>query len=208
MLEKETKIFMHENDLPSNLRLGNVLAVDTETMGLNPHRDRLCLIQLNDGGENTHLVKVSKNLKPAPNICKLLSDHKKQKLFHFARFDVAILSKSFGITINNIYCTKIASKLARTYTDRHSLKSLCEELLSIQLSKEEQSSDWGSSTLSEKQMKYAANDVLYLHTIKEKLDLILQREDRVELAKSCFDFINTQVCLDLNGWNNQNIFDH
>jgi len=208
LLEKETKIFMHENDLPSNLRLGNVLAVDTETMGLNPHRDRLCLIQLNDGGENTHLVKVSKNLKPAPNICKLLSDHKKQKLFHFARFDVAILSKSFGITINNIYCTKIASKLARTYTDRHSLKSLCEELLSIQLSKEEQSSDWGSSTLSEKQMKYAANDVLYLHTIKEKLDLILQREDRVELAKSCFDFINTQVCLDLNGWNNQNIFDH
>jgi len=208
LLEKETKIFMHENDLPSNLRLGNVLAVDTETMGLNPHRDRLCLIQLNDGGENTHLVKVSKNLKPAPNICKLLSDHKKQKLFHFARFDVAILSKSFGITINNIYCTKIASKLARTYTDRHSLKSLCEELLSIQLSKEEQSSDWGSSTLSKKQMKYAANDVLYLHTIKEKLDLILQREDRMELAKSCFDFINTQVCLDLNGWNNQNIFDH
>jgi ribonuclease D len=208
VLEKETKIFMHENDLPSNLKLGDILAIDTETMGLNPHRDRLCLIQLNDGGENTHLVKISKNLTPAPNICKLLSDHKKQKLFHFARFDVAILSKSFGITINNIYCTKIASKLARTYTDKHSLKSLCEELLSLQLSKEEQSSDWGSSTLTEKQEKYAANDVLYLHTIKEKLDLILEREDRMELAKSCFDFINTQVCLDLNGWNNQNIFDH
>ena len=208
MLEKETKIFMHENDLPSNLKLGDILAVDTETMGLNPHRDRLCLIQLNDGGGNTHLVKISKNLNPAPNICKLLSDHKIQKLFHFARFDVAILSKSFGITINNIYCTKIASKLARTYTDKHSLKSLCEELLSLQLSKEEQSSDWGSSTLTEKQEKYAANDVLYLHTIKEKLDLILEREDRMELAKSCFDFINTQVCLDLNGWNNQNIFDH
>jgi len=208
VLEKGTKIFMHENDLPSNLKLGDILAIDTETMGLNPHRDRLCLIQLNDGGENTHLVKISKNLNPAPNICKLLSDHKKQKLFHFARFDVAILSKSFGITINNIYCTKIASKLARTYTDKHSLKSLCEELLSLQLSKEEQSSDWGSSTLTEKQEKYAANDVLYLHTIKEKLDLILEREDRMGLAKSCFDFINTQVCLDLNGWNNQNIFDH
>ena len=203
-----SKIYLYNDDLPSDLRLSNQVAIDTETLGLNPARDRLCLIQINDGDDCTHLIRVSSPINPAPNLVKILENDKIQKLFHFARFDVAVLTKSFDISINNIYCTKIASKIARTYTGKHSLKSLCEDLLNITLSKEEQSSDWGSEQLTENQKKYAANDVIYLHEIKQCLDSMLERENRIDLAKSCFEFINTQVELDLRGWGNQNIFDH
>ena len=202
------KIYLHNNDIPENISLGNQIAIDTETLGLNPSRDRLCLVQINDGSEYTHLIRVSSQINPAPNLIKILESKKIQKLFHFARFDVAVMTKSFGVTVNNIYCTKIASKIARTYTDKHSLKSLCDELLNISLSKDEQSSDWGAEKLTENQKKYAANDVIYLHKIKQALDSILERENRIDLAKSCFEFINTQVELDLRGWGNQNIFDH
>ena len=202
------KIYLHNDDIPDNISLGNQIAIDTETLGLNPSRDRLCLVQINDGNEYTHLIRVSSQINPAPNLIKILESKKIQKLFHFARFDVAVMTKSYGVTVNNIYCTKIASKIARTYTDKHSLKSLCDELLNISLSKEEQSSDWGAEKLTENQKKYAANDVIYLHKIKQALDLILERENRNDLAKSCFEFINTQVELDLRGWSNQNIFDH
>jgi len=204
----KSKIHLYNDDLPSDLQLSNQVAIDTETLGLNPARDRLCLIQINDGGDSTHLIRVSSPINPAPNLIKILQSEKIQKLFHFARFDVAVITKSYGISINNIYCTKIASKIARTYTDKHSLKSLCEELLNISLSKEEQSSDWGTENLTESQKKYAANDVIYLHKIKECLDSMLERENRIDLAKSCFEFINTQAELDLRGWGNQNIFDH
>ena len=202
------KIYLHNDDIPENISLGSQIAIDTETLGLNPSRDRLCLIQINDGNERTHLIRVSSQINPAPNLIKILESKKIQKLFHFARFDVAVMTKSYGVTVNNIYCTKIASKIARTYTDKHSLKSLCDELLNISLSKEEQSSDWGAEKLTENQKKYAAYDVIYLHKIKQALDLILERENRIDLAKSCFEFINTQVELDLRGWGNQNIFDH
>ena len=202
------KIYLHNDDIPKNISLGNQIAIDTETLGLNPSRDRLCLVQINDGSECTHLIRVSSQINPAPNLIKILESKKIQKLFHFARFDVAVMTKSYGVTVNNIYCTKIASKIARTYTDKHSLKSLCDELLNISLSKEEQSSDWGAEKLTENQKKYAANDVIYLHKIKQALDSILERENRIDLAKSCFEFINTQVELDLRGWGNQNIFDH
>ncbi|RZO34200.1 MAG: ribonuclease D [Hyphomicrobiales bacterium] len=202
------KIYLHNDDIPENISLGNQIAIDTETLGLNPSRDRLCLVQINDGNEFTHLIRVSSKINPAPNLIKILESKKIQKLFHFARFDVAVMTKSYGVTVNNIYCTKIASKIARTYTDKHSLKSLCDELLNISLSKEEQSSDWGAEKLTENQKKYAANDVIYLHKIKQALDSILERENRIDLAKSCFEFINTQVELDLRGWGNQNIFDH
>ena len=208
MESKLSKIYIHHDDLPSDLCLTNQVAIDTETLGLNPARDRLCLIQINDGKEGTHLIRISSPIKPAPNLIKILESKKIQKLFHFARFDVAVMTKSYGITINNIYCTKIASKIARTYTDKHSLKSLCDELLNITLSKEEQSSDWGAKELTDSQKKYAANDVIYLHKIKQCLDSMLERENRIDLAKSCFEFINTQVELDLRGWGNQNIFDH
>ena len=202
------KIYLYNDDIPDNISLGNQIAIDTETLGLNPSRDRLCLVQINDGSEYTHLIRVSSQINPAPNLIKILESKKIQKLFHFARFDVAVMTKSYGVTVNNIYCTKIASKIARTYTDKHSLKSLCDELLNISLSKEEQSSDWGAEKLTENQKKYAANDVIYLHKIKQALDSILERENRIDLAKSCFEFINTQVELDLRGWGNQNIFDH
>ncbi len=201
-------IEMHFDDLPNNIDLGNIIAVDTETLGLNPNRDRLCLIQINSGNSKTHLIKIDKEIKLAPNLSKILEDEKILKIFHFARFDVAVLNKTYGVTTNNIYCTKIASKIARTYTDRHGLKDLCKELLDIELSKEQQSSDWGSKELSNTQQTYAANDVIYLHDIKKKLDLILSRENRLELAYACFKFIKTQVELDLRGWHNQNIFDH
>ncbi len=203
-----TKIYLHHDDLPSGLSLSNQIAIDTETLGLNTSRDRLCLIQINDGNDSTHLIKISSPIAPAPNLIKILENKEIQKLFHYARFDVAVITNSYGVSIKNIYCTKIASKIARTYTDKHSLKSLCDELLNVTLSKEEQSSDWGADMLTESQKKYAANDVIYLHKIKERLDLILERESRTDLAKSCFEFINTQVQLDLRGWGNQNIFDH
>jgi ribonuclease D len=201
------KIKYYENDLPESLDLGNVIAIDTETMGLNPARDRLCLVQLSSGNGTCHLVKIIDLRKKPKNLLKLLNNVKVQKIFHFARFDVAVLKHTYDINIKNIYCTKIASKLARTYTDKHGYKDLCRELLNKTISKVEQSSDWGGK-LSKDQKKYAASDVLHLHKIKKKLDSILVREDRTNLAKACFEFISHRTDLDLYGWQDVDIFKH
>ena len=201
------KIKYYENDLPESLDLGNVIAIDTETMGLNPARDRLCLVQLSSGNGTCHLVKIIDLRKKPKNLLKLLNNVKVQKIFHFARFDVAVLKHTYDINIKNIYCTKIASKLARTYTDKHGYKDLCRELLNETISKVEQSSDWGGK-LSKDQKKYAASDVLHLHKIKKKLDSILVREDRTNLAKACFEFISHRTDLDLYGWQDVDIFKH
>ena len=201
------KIKYYENDLPKNLDLGNVIAIDTETMGLNPSRDRLCLIQLSSGNGTCHLLKILDLRKKPLNLIKLLKNDKILKIFHYARFDIGVLRNSFKIDINNIYCTKIASRLVRTYTDKHGYKDLCREILNVSISKIEQSSDWGGK-LSKEQKKYAATDVLYLHQIKDKLDLMLEREKRTDLAKSCFDFIIHRASLDLGGWLEIDIFKH
>ena len=201
------KIKYYENDLPKNLDLGNIVAIDTETMGLNPARDRLCLVQLSDGNGICHLVKIIDLKKKPTNLLKLLNNSKIQKIFHFARFDVAVLKYTYKINIKNIYCTKIASKLARTYTDKHGYKDLCRELLNITISKIEQSSDWGGK-LSKDQKEYAATDVLHLHKIKKKLDSILERENRIKMANACFEFISHRTDLDLNGWQDEDIFKH
>lgn len=194
-------ITLHKHDLPDDHDLGNIVAIDTETMGLNPARDRLCLVQLSSGDGNAHLVQISDPVQhDAPNLKALISDPNVQKLFHFARFDVAILKKSFGVECPNIYCTKIASKLVRTYTDRHGLKNICRELLGVEISKQFQSSDWGVEELSSEQMNYAASDVYYLHRLKLILDKMLEREGRTALAQSCFDFLQTRGDLDLLGW--------
>ncbi len=200
-------ITLHKNDIPDNLDLGSVVAIDTETMGLKPRRDRLCLIQLSAGDGQAHLVQMFDRNYDAPNLKKLIADPKVLKLFHFARFDVAVLRKFLDVECPNIYCTKIASKLARTYTDKHGLKHLCKELLDIEISKNQQSSDWGSEELSTEQMNYAANDVYYLHKIKAVLDKMLEREGRADLAKACFDFVETRARLDLEGWY-VDIFEH
>ena len=201
------KIKLYQDDIPMNLNLGSVVAIDTETMGLNPLRDKLCLIQISSGNNICHLLKIN-NIKLKPkNLIKILTNNKCQKIFHFARFDVAILKHNFKINIKNIYCTKIASKLARTYTDKHGYKDLCKELLNKSISKVEQSSDWGGD-LTKKQQEYAATDVLYLHKIKNQLDKILEREGRIKLAKSCFEFIEQRTNLDLMGWADQDIFKH
>ena len=201
------KIKYYENDLPENLDLGNIVAIDTETMGLNPARDRLCLVQLSDGNGICHLVKIIDLRKKPLNLLKLLNNSKIQKIFHFARFDVAVLKYTYKINIKNIYCTKIASKLARTYTDKHGYKDLCRELLNETISKIEQSSDWGGK-LSRDQKEDAATDVLHLHKIKKKLDTILERENRIKMAKACFEFISHRTDLDLNGWQDEDIFKH
>ncbi len=201
------KIKYYENDLPENLDLGSIVAIDTETMGLNPARDRLCLVQLSSGDGISHLVKIIDLRKKSKNLLKLLNNSKIQKIFHFARFDVAILKHTFKINIKNIYCTKIASKLVRTYTDKHGYKDLCRELLNETISKVEQSSDWGGK-LTKEQKKYAATDVLYLHKIKKKLDLMLERENRVNIANACFEFISHRTDLDLYGWQEVDIFKH
>ena len=201
------KIKYYENDLPENLDLGNIVAIDTETMGLNPARDRLCLVQLSNGNGICHLVKIIDLRKKPSNLLKLLNNSKIQKIFHFARFDVAVLKYTYKINIKNIYCTKIASKLARTYTDKHGYKDLCRELLNETISKIEQSSDWGGK-LSRDQKEYAATDVLHLHKIKKKLDTILERENRIKMAKACFEFISHRTDLDLNGWQDEDIFKH
>ena len=201
------KIKYYENDLPENLDLGSIVAIDTETMGLNPARDKLCLIQLSSGNGICHLVKIIDSRKKPKNILKLLNNSKVQKIFHFARFDVAVLKHTYNINIKNIYCTKIASKLARTYTDKHGYKDLCRELLNVTISKIEQSSDWGGK-LSEDQKKYAATDVLHLHKIKKKLDSILERENRTKIANACFEFISHRTDLDLYGWQDVDIFKH
>ncbi len=200
--------YLHHGDLPDGLDLGSVIAVDSETMGLNPVRDRLCVVQLSDGNGDAHLVKFDGENFDAPNLCALLEDPEKVKIFHFARFDVAAFMMYLEIETAPVYCTKIASKLVRTYTDRHGLKDLTRELLGIEISKKEQSSDWGAAKLSQAQIDYAASDVLHLHKIKERLDEMLAREERTELAQSCFDFLTTRSLLDLSGWQDTDIFAH
>ena len=201
-------INLYIGDLPSNLDLGTTVAIDSETMGLKPHRDRLCLIQLSSGDGNAHLVKFEQQNYNAPNLVKLLENSDITKIFHYARFDVAVINKYLQVQIDSIYCTKIASKLVRTYTDKHGLKDLCKELLRLDLSKQQQSSDWGAKDLTEEQKIYAASDVLYLHKIKEILDQRLLREERNELADFCFKFLQTRANLDLIGFENEDIFSH
>jgi ribonuclease D len=198
-------ISLHEQDLPAGLELGPTIAVDTETMGLRPERDRLCLVQLSAGDGDCHLVRFS-DAYDAPNLVRLLADPMVLKMFHFARFDLGMLRRHLGVACRPVYCTKIASKLARTYTDRHGLKELCQELLGIDLSKQMQSSDWGAPELSEAQLSYAANDVLHLHRLRERLDAMLEREGRRELAAACFEFLPRRAELDLAGWPDADIF--
>ena len=200
--------FLYQGDLPDNLDLGPVVAIDCETMGLNPHRDRLCLVQMSGGDGNAHLVQVALWQDQAPNLCRMLQDPKVLKLFHFGRFDIAALYHAFGALTEPVYCTKIASKLTRTYTDRHGLKNLLQELLSVDISKQQQSSDWGADELSDAQMDYAASDVLYLHQLREALNIRLAREGRTEIAQRCFDFLPTRAQLDLAGWPEIDIFAH
>ena len=202
------KIKLHKNDLPENIKLNNSIAIDTEAMGLNYLRDRLCLVQLTDNNGTCHLIKIESKLYKPTNLIKILKNKKIVKIFHYARFDVALLKHSFSVNIENIYCTKIASKLARTYTDKHGYKDLCKELLNKEISKTEQTTNWGQKKLTLEQQKYAATDVFYLHKIKEKLDKILIKENRMNLAKNCFNFIKTRTELDLLGWSDQDIFKH
>ncbi|MEL6642812.1 MAG: ribonuclease D [Pseudomonadota bacterium] len=199
---------LYTGDLPDGLDLGPVVAIDCETMGLNPHRDRLCVVQMSGGDGEAHLVQISKGQTEAPNLCRMLADPAVLKLFHFGRFDIAALQNAFGVVTAPVYCTKIASKLIRTYTDRHGLKNLLDELLGIDISKQQQMSDWGADTLSEAQLDYAASDVLYLHQLKEALDARLAREGRTEIAQKCFDFLPTRAQLDLAGWPEIDIFAH
>ena len=202
------KISFHERDLPSGLDLGPLVAVDTETLGLNPNRDPLCLAQLSSGDGNCHVVRFDRSVYDAPNLKRLFADPKVTKLFHYARFDVAMIKRYLGVLTAPVYCTKIASKLARTYTDKHGLKDLVKELLEIDLSKQQQSSDWGAAKLSDAQLAYAASDVLHLHKLKDKLDAMLARENRASLAAACFAFVPTRAELDLAGWENEDIFAH
>ncbi|CAJ0851003.1 hypothetical protein AMST5_00353 [freshwater sediment metagenome] len=201
-------IRLHQGDLPSGVALSPIVAIDTETLGLNPHRDRLCLVQLSFGDGDAELVQIARGQTRAPNLEKLLADPNVLKLFHFGRFDMAILAKTFGIMPAPVYCTKIASKLVRTYTDRHGLKELVRELAGVEISKQQQSSDWGAGALSDAQQAYAASDVLYLHQLKEKLDAMLAREQRTDLAQACFDFLPARARLDLAGWPETDIFSH
>jgi ribonuclease D len=199
---------LHRGDLPDLTRYTGAVAIDTETMGLNPHRDRLCVVQLSPGDGSADVVQIPKGHTDAPNLKALLADAAITKIFHFARFDVAVLYQTFGVMTGPIYCTKIASRLTRTYTDRHGLKDLVREVLNVDLSKQQQSSDWGSDSLSEPQLAYAASDVLHLHALRERLDAMLVREGRTELAKACFDFLPTRALLDLQGWSEEDIFAH
>lgn len=203
------KIELHKADLPSDVKLGNLVAVDTEAMGLRHHRDRLCLVQLSSGDGVCHLVQIDRQdpLK-AKNLMALLANPSVTKIFHFARFDVAALYKTFGIVTAPLYCTKIASKLVRTYADRHGLKDICKELLGIEISKQEQLSDWGSEVLRDHQLQYAATDVLHLHKLKEKFDALLAREGRSEMARACFEFIPYRALLDLDAGEDFDIFQH
>jgi ribonuclease D len=198
---------LHRGDLPDRLDLGPVVAVDSETMGLNPARDRLCLVQLSAGDGDAHLVQVLPG-QPAPNLAALVADRSRLKLFHFGRFDIAVLLHRLGVLAEPVYCTKIASRLVRTYTDRHGLKDLVRELLDIDISKQQQSSDWGAAELTPAQIEYAASDVLHLHRLKEALDARLEREGRRDLAQACFDFLPQRARLDLAGWGEVDIFAH
>ena len=199
---------LYRGDLPADLSLGPVVAIDTETMGLHPHRDRLCLVQLSAGDGNAHLVQIPKGPVKAPRVAALLADPKVLKLFHFGRFDIAVLEHALGVRCEPVYCTKIAAKLTRTFTDRWGLKDLCKELLGVDLSKQQQTSDWGADTLSEEQLNYAASDVLHLHALRAKLDALLEREGRTELAQAAFRFLPSRARLDLAGWPEVDIFEH
>jgi ribonuclease D len=201
-------IRLHRGDLPDLSAYKDSVAIDTETMGLDPHRDRLCVVQLSPGDGSADVVQIAPNQTRAPNIERLLSDASVTKLFHFGRFDIGILAKTFGVMAQPVYCTKIASRLARTYTDKHGLKDLARELIGVDLSKQQQSSDWGADELSDAQVAYAASDVLHLHAIREKLDAMLAREGRAELAAACFRFLPERVRLDAAGWAEQDIFSH
>lgn len=201
-------IKLHQGDLPAGLTFKNSIAIDTETLGLNPHRDRLCLVQLSAGDGTAHLVQLDRATYDAPRLKALLTDPGVLKIFHFARFDLAAIEQYLGVAVAPVYCTKIVSKLVRTYTDRHGLKDLVGELLGIELSKQQQSSDWGASTLSEQQLAYAAADVLHLHALKEKLDLMLAREGREAFAKAAFSFLPMRAKLDLAGYEDVDIFAH
>ena len=202
------KIKLHKGDLPNGLDLGRMVAIDTETLGLNPGRDRLCLVQLSSGDGSAHLVQFARGQYEAPNLKRLLSDPNVLKLFHFARFDLATLRRYLGVMAAPVYCTRTASKLARTYTDKHGLKDLVKELLDIDLSKQQQSSDWGAENLTEQQLAYAANDVAFLHRLRDALDTMLEREGRMELAQACFSFLPARADLDLAGWAEGDIFAH
>ncbi|WP_421783104.1 ribonuclease D [Kiloniella litopenaei] len=204
----DVKIHLHQTDLPDDIDFGTSVAVDSETMGLNLSRDRLCLIQLSAGDGVCHLVQFKDGNFDAPNLRALFTNQDVTKIFHFARFDLAAIERYLGVTCNPVYCTKIASKLIRTYTDRHGLKELCKELLSVDISKQQQSSDWGSPDLSEDQLRYAASDVLYLHRLVKILDERLAREGRSEMAKACFDFLPWRAKLDIAGWDETDIFAH
>jgi len=200
--------YLYQGDLPDDLVLGPIVAIDCETMGLRPFRDRLCVVQLSDGDGNAHIVQIAQGQTSAPNLCKMLENPDVLKLFHFGRFDIAAMYHTFGALAAPVYCTKIASKLVRTYTDRHGLKNLLQELLNQDISKQQQSSDWGADTLTPAQLDYAASDVLYLHKLRDVLNERLARENRTELAQSCFDFLPVRAKLDLAGWPDEDIFAH
>jgi len=199
---------LHRGDLPDLSRYGREVAIDTETMGLNPHRDRLCVVQLSPGDGSADVVQIPADVSEAPNLAKLLTDAGVTKIFHYARFDMAVLKRRFGVLTGPVYCTKIASRLVRTYTDRHGLKDLVRELLNVDLSKQQQSSDWGAEKISDAQLDYAASDVLYLHDLKRHLDRMIEREGRQALAEACFSFLPTRIDLDLMGWAEDDIFAH
>lgn len=201
-------IRFHHEDLPDLSNYRDSVAIDTETMGLLPHRDRLCVVQLSPGDGTVDVVKIALGQRRAPNLEKLLADRAVTKIFHYARFDLGVLFHTFGVMPQPIFCTKVASRLIRTYTDRHGLKDLCKELLGVELSKQQQSSDWGAPELSEAQLTYAASDVLYLHALVDKLKPVLEREGRAEIAQACFDYLPTRAKLDLMGWTESDILDH
>lgn len=201
-------ITLHQGDIPADLNLGKTVAVDTETRGLQLHRDPLCLVQLSSGDGNAHIVQLDRDSYDAPNLKKLLADTSVEKIFHFARFDIAVIKLYLGVVCAPVYCTRTASRLVRTYTDRHGLRECCRELLGVDLNKQQQSSDWGAAELKDVQLEYAANDVYHLHALKEKLDDMLDRENRVELAQACFDFLPVRADLDLEGWADTDIFEH
>lgn len=204
----DTKIKLHKGDLPDGLKFPNGVAVDSETLGLNPHRDRLCLVQLSAGDGTAHLVQFDGEDYSAPRLKALMTDAKTPKIFHFARFDIAVIEKYLGVETTPVYCTKIASKLVRTFTDRHGLKDICRDLLGVELSKQQQSSDWGAAELTPEQLAYAASDVLHLHALKKRLDGMLAREKRTDLAEACFRFLPARARLDLEGWPEADIFSH
>ena len=199
---------LYQNDLPDDLDLGPVVAIDCETMGLNPVRDRLCLVQLSSGNGDAHLVQIAQGQREAPNLVRMIADENVLKLFHFGRFDIAAIENALHVLAQPVYCTKIASKLVRTFTDRHGLKNLLQELLDIDISKHQQTSDWGAKKLNEAQLEYAASDVIYLHSLRDRLNEMLEREGRSDLAQTCFDFLPTRARLDLAGWPDIDIFAH